>query len=1651
MRQFILPLLAVFCAPYICLTDFHAFGKSLFSRMEETDSVYSQTSDSENNFLTQKDWTGPWIGMDSTSRGQNAAYLRGTVRLDKPVVSAQAYICAPGWYRLFVNGVETDRNHVLKPAQTDYELRCLYITEDIGAQLSNKRQQKVELGIILGDGWFNQMIAWGYGSMTYGQPRLRAQFVFKHPDGTQTSVPADLTWRAAIGAICENNVYRGEIYDARKEIPQWGINDYSTWQNVVEYPAPGPNTVLEPQHMPSERRIREIKPKSIIQVTEEDGEHPYIYDFGENLTGWCRLQLKNATAGTRIRIEFAEKLNTDGTLFRTNIGNEINGTVQVDYYTAKGAPKESWEPSFTFHGFQYAALYIEAGSLKKAPSSNTLTAIVVHTDLQETASFDCSDPQLVRLHEAAGRTMLAGMHGLPMDCPVRERCGWLGDAHVISRTLLTRYDAASFLLKYARDIETGGRNPSNEPRAGKNYNYVIREPKPAGVPHMIAPGKRLCNTASPDWGCAQVFIPWEICTQTNDTGILKEFLEPMRRWTEYLGSIADPHTGLLFTGLGDWCSPEMRRAGEAGRPWIGSLEVPITSSGIYIRCCHIMAQVEKIVGEPTRRHHYETLADSLSRNFTEHFFLPDFEQTEYSQTALVYAYLFCDNELLPREKIVSKLVELCDEGHNFDTGIFGTAPLLHILTAEGRGDIAQRLLTKCEYPSYRAMLDIGATTLWEHWPIQGYNGGYEVYDGSMSHPMHAAFDEWFYTGIAGLATRDSILEPWTFNWNNFPGLDYASASRKIPEGRISSKWRRMGKEIRWEIEVPEGTEARLIIPTTDTSGRQIISISSGKHEFRFSVPEHETFSEHQSAQEHKIDSLLKLMTIEEKVSICSGAAPHMAFRGIPRLDIPEVQCCDGPRGPNIGGAATAFPSGIAWGASWNPELVEKAGKVMGNETRVINRRVLLGPANNILRDPLCGRFFEYYTEDPHLNSRITVASVKGIQSEKVAACLKHYACNNRENNRNFYMSMISDRPLHEIYLPAYEAAVKEGGLWGIMTAANGVNGEFASDSHFLLTDILKDKWGFDGFVITDWLQTRSTEKAAFAGLDISMPGGEDCGFGHALLDAVNKGKVPISVIDDKVRRILRIYERIGALDNKDYSTKAEINTPEHQETALRLAEESIVLLRNEDNMLPLRKGMKILVTGPNADKRFCLPGMGGSSGIESPYEITVLDGLGNLSGNNTITYFPTEQLGGFSLIPIEAVHSDRNGLEQGWRTTYSGGDRTLVRTEPQLDFMWEMKAPDKSIPTEAFSANFQGWITPPVSGVYSLRLTVGGWCAIFPEGCYGAPTIVADDSRESERTVTATIQLQKGVPYFFCINYSKNRECDASLRLEWKLPETTEAAEALSRLDTAAEEADAVIFVGGLDHSLDTEGRDRLTMEFPQDQERLIKRLSSVNPRIVVVLINGSPMEIGNWIDTVPAVLEAWYPGMEGGTAIAKALYGDCNPSGRLPFTWPKKLEDSPSHKLATQDLERVNYDEDLMVGYRYYDTMDIEPQFPFGYGLSYTTFRYGKLRISEKDGKIRGSIKVSNTGKYDGSETIQFYVRPENSPVKRPIHELKAFEKVFLKAGESRTVTFTFPARAFSYYSEAEDSWVEALGDYTIEAAASSRDIRSTALIKIK
>lgn len=802
-------------------------------------------------------------------------------------------------------------------------------------------------------------------------------------------------------------------------------------------------------------------------------------------------------------------------------------------------------------------------------------------------------------------------------------------------------------------------------------------------------------------------------------------------------------------------------------------------------------------------------------------------------------------------------------------------------------------------------------------------------------------------------------------------------------------------------------------------------------------------------REAKIEAVLSELTLEEKVSLCSGGFSH--FKGIPRLGIPDVGWCDGPRGPNGRAGATAFPAGILFGATWNPQIAERAGAVMGEELRAMKRSILLGPACNILRDPLCGRFFEYYTEDPYLNSALTVAQVKGIQSEGVAACLKHYACNNREDNRNYYMSVIDDRTMHEIYLPAFKAAVQQADVQTVMTSANGMNYEFVSDSRKMLTDILKNRWGFDGFVMTDWLQTRSTEKAAFAGLDVSMPGGDKCGFGTALLDAVKAGRVPTDVIDDKVRRILRVYDYIGILGREDRSAGAAISTPEHHRTALEVAEQGIVLLKNERQALPMDAARlrNVLVIGPNADKRFCLGGMGGSSWMESTYEVTVLQGICRLIGEDKVTYISSDELGDFK--PLSAEMSQDGA---GFTAQYfvHGDDKpALTRTEQTVDFMWEMKSPDASIPADRFrEARFELKFIPPVDGKYTFRFTAGGGIAyVYNNEWAGAPVTIAHPGK-GEGTVSANLDLKQGSMLRLCVIYKKDKG-DAALRVEWQSPQTELASRQWKRIEHAARKADAVVFVGGIDHSLDTEGRDRLSLTFPELQERLINRLAELNRRTHVVLINGSPLEIGGWLPNVASLVEAWYPGMEGGTAVADILFGRTNPSGRMPFTWPVKLDDAPCRKFAWQDRNNVLYSENLQVGYRYFDTADVEPQFAFGYGLSYTTFEYRGFETDRvAPTKVAGHVEVANTGSRDGYETVQIYVKPLSPSVERPGHELKWFKKVFVPAGESVTVDFELNADAFSYYDVHSGDWRVDFGAYDVELCRDSRSVVAVSRVEL-
>lgn len=807
--------------------------------------------------------------------------------------------------------------------------------------------------------------------------------------------------------------------------------------------------------------------------------------------------------------------------------------------------------------------------------------------------------------------------------------------------------------------------------------------------------------------------------------------------------------------------------------------------------------------------------------------------------------------------------------------------------------------------------------------------------------------------------------------------------------------------------------------------------------------------------EQRIQDLISRMTLEEKVRMCFGGEQPgvVQFYGVPRLGIPSLLQTDGPRGIAQAATATSFPSGIGLTASWDYNLIYQTGVVIAQEGRAIGRTMVLGPAINIDRDPLDGRFFEYATEDPYLNARLAPAEIQGLQSQKVAACVKHFVCNNRELNRGSYMSNVGERALHEIYFPGFRAAVEQGGTWGVMTAANGINGLLAPSNKYLVTTVLKDRWGFQGVVRTDGNHARSTLGDAFAGLDVGMAAGawQTDPFGKPLMDAVLQGKVPVSIVDDKVRRVLRVMAFVGLLDGVPATTGGSINTPQHQAVALRAAEESLVLLKNDNATLPLDKAKikNIIVLGPNANRRFCKHGYGGSSAVESPYEITALAGIRNaLKGRSKVDYIDFDDAGDFEPIGPEnwqPIHGQHGLLAQ----YFNDGQKAAAveRIDPEINFMWQMSSPDpKLIHTDNFSAHYKGELVPEVTGFYTLRLSGEDTSALRIDN----NPVIMNSENGHVQSGAATVRLEAGHVYSVDVTYHAGQG-DASLHLDWSLPHKSAAA--IHAIEPRLRNADAVIFVGGWGHALDTEGMDRTNMDFPQGQAQAIREIASINPRTIVVLIHGSPFTVDEWIHSVPAVLDAFYPGMEGGTAIAEALFGDVDPSGKLSFTWPQHLEDSPSHAVGTEDRDNVNYNEGIFVGYRYYDEHKIQPAFPFGFGLSYSTFLYSNLNVKTPDnstGDVDVTVDITNTSARSGVEIAQMYIAPPKTSVPRPVRELKGFARIGLAAHETKKINMILHRRDFAYWDVQSHGWVVAPGMYGVDVGSSSRDLPLTSSIRV-
>lgn len=813
----------------------------------------------------------------------------------------------------------------------------------------------------------------------------------------------------------------------------------------------------------------------------------------------------------------------------------------------------------------------------------------------------------------------------------------------------------------------------------------------------------------------------------------------------------------------------------------------------------------------------------------------------------------------------------------------------------------------------------------------------------------------------------------------------------------------------------------------------------------------------------RTEALLRQLTLAEKVSLAAGAS-FWTTVPVERVGIPAIKVTDGPngaRGKSFNGevSSACVPVGIALAATWNPALIERVGGLLADEAKSKGAVVLLGPTVNIHRSPVNGRNFECYSEDPFLSARAAVAYIRGLQGAGVAACVKHFVCNDSEFERQTISSEVTERPLREIYLVPFEAAVKEAGAWSIMSSYNRVNGTYAAENTYTLRDILKGEWGFDGLVMSDWFGTKSTVESANAGLDLEMPG-PALYMGDKLLRAVEDGLVSETVIDDKARRLFRLMERVGAFDHPGIPDEQANDRPEHRALLREAAGEAIVLLKNEGAALPLdpKAIEKLAIIGTHA-KAALIQG-GGSAGVTPHYTVTPFAGIMNAVGQAVEIGYEPGYLS-YKQLPLLDVNALRTaGGDWGWSAeffdnlTLEGAPVVTRRVKTTNIFQLNDLAPE--IGGREISARLSGWYTAPTSGDFAFSLVSAGVAKLYIDD-----REIVDNWTKHERgdgffglgsgEVRATVPLTAGQTYHLRIDFSaQNATMLTGLRVGC-LPPTP--ADLITPAVQLAADSDVAIVFAGLGNEWESEGFDRPTLALPPGQDELIARVAAVNPRVIVVLNVGAPITMP-WLDAVAGVVLAWYPGQEIGSAIADVLFGAVNPSGRLPETFPKRIEDNPAYLNYPGENGKVYYGEGLFVGYRYYDKKRIEPLFPFGYGLSYTTFAYSNLTLNAPTfaapEAIRVSVDVTNTGARPGQEVVQLYVRDVEARLARPEKELKGFAKIHLQPGETRAVTFTLDLRSLAYYDPAEQGWIAEQGTFEVLIGASAADIRLTAAFEL-
>jgi beta-glucosidase len=787
--------------------------------------------------------------------------------------------------------------------------------------------------------------------------------------------------------------------------------------------------------------------------------------------------------------------------------------------------------------------------------------------------------------------------------------------------------------------------------------------------------------------------------------------------------------------------------------------------------------------------------------------------------------------------------------------------------------------------------------------------------------------------------------------------------------------------------------------------------------------------------------LLEQLTVDERAQLSAGEDTwHLP--AIPSAGIGRLKMSDGPSG--VRGESFAihrslsFPCGTAVGSTWDVELTGRYGAALAAEAKLKGVHVLLGPTVCIPRVALTGRIFESFSEDPLLTSRLTVAYVRGVQDNGVACCVKHFACNDQEHERMTISAEVDERTLREIHLPAFEAAVREAKVWAVMSAYNRINGTFCGEHEWLLTTVLKEEWGFDGVVFSDWHGTHSTVAAANAGLDVEMPGPAQH-LGAKLAAAVSAGEVEGAGLDDHCARVLRLAERTGLLGEATAKAEREEDDPQRRALARELAVSGTVLLRNE-SMLPLHPSLqRIAVIGPNAEH--LVEGGGGSAMVAALQHTALPAALGARLPGVEVAYEEGCR------VELAARPLDCHLMPEGFAIEYFGNPEWTgapVRTERRWSgFFVTFGAPHGDRPGEPFSVRARGRFAPDHPGRWELSLATVGKATVHLDG-----RLVLDHTRpepgetffgRGSTTTTACIDVEPGAEHELEVRYVSELPGLGGFRIGAR---PVEVPGGIDRAVDLARRSDAVVLVVGNNPDFETEGRDRPSLALPGDQDELVRRVLEANPRTVVVVNAGAPVAMP-WADQAAAVLMVWYPGEEGAAALADILTGAAEPSGRLPITLPRCMEDVAAWRTYPGADGMVEYREGVLVGYRQFDSDGTEPAFCFGHGLGYTTFAYGEPRLDVRDDDVFVHVAVTNSGSRRGSEVVQLYVAGGPSPVPRPEQELRAFTRVTLDAGESRDVVLRLDERAFSYWDTEVADWVAPAGRYELRLGASSRDIR--------